>query len=145
MIRILLCSAVLLSGCATSIVQYKDSTPVPVEDRGPAYEKYANKFDGAGTIIVVRDSGMLGSAGESDFFINGELIAEIHTKESVTLYMRPDDYLLGIGPGVSASIEETKKYMEEQALRVEPGKTYYYRISVVMHKGLILQRTSLIN
>ena len=131
-----------LSGCATSIVKYSESIPVPEKDRGPAYEKYASEKDNSGIIIIVRDSGVLGAAGESDLFVNGELVAGIGTKESVKLFLEKGEHLLGIGPGASFSIEDTKKYMEEQAVSVQVGKTYYYRISLVMGKGMVLQRTS---
>lgn len=139
---IILIFLTIISGCATNIVKYAESKPVPEKDRGPAYEKYSRSKDKSGIVIVVRDTGVIGSAGESDLFVNGELVAGIGTKESVKLYLEAGEHLLGVGPGASFSIEETKKYMEEQALTVQAGKTYYYRISIVMGKGMILQRTS---
>lgn len=132
----------LVSGCATSIVKYSESIPVPEKDRGPAYEKYSSEKENSGIIIVVRDTGVLGSGGESDLFVNGEHVAGIGTKESVKLFLEKGEHLLGVGPGASFSIEETKKYMEEQAITVQEGGTYYYRISLVMGKGMVLQRTS---
>lgn len=140
-----LCAAsFLLTACATStsIVKYNEATPVPDTKLGSAFQKYKEEKENSGTIIVVRDSGLLGAAGTSNLFMSGELIAKIYTSESVKLFVNPGEYILGIGPGVAISEAETKKYMEEQALVVEAGKTYYYRISVVMQKGLVLQRTT---
>jgi uncharacterized protein (DUF2147 family) len=140
--KILIIVLLFLSGCATQIVSYNESKPVNAEKLGAAYSKYKNKTETTATVIIVRDSGIVGSAGTSDFFIGGELIAKIYTGESVTLYLEPNEYLLGVGPGASFSLAETKKYMEEQVLNAQSGKTYYYRISIVMGKGMVLQRTS---
>lgn len=134
--------AICLYSCSTNIVMYKDSIPVADKKLGPAFQKYKEEKINTGKIVVVRDSGLLGAAGTSNLFVSGELVAKIYTGESVTFFVEPGEYILGLGPGVAFSEEETKKYMEEQALTVEAGKIYYYRISVVMEKGLVLQRTT---
>jgi len=127
---LILCIPILLSGCSTSMVKYQDSRPIPVDEREVAYEKYSQQSEKSGTVIVVRDSGFMGSIGDVDFFINDEKIGELSTKESMKLYLEPGRY----------SISAKGSSLRTKSLIVEPNNTYYFRISIVMERGLVLEQ-----
>jgi len=127
---LILCFLILLSGCSTSMVKYTDSRPVPVDERETAYKKYAQQSEKSGIVIVVRDSGFMGSIGDVDFLINNEKIGELSTKESMKLYLEPGRY----------SISAKGSHLRTKLLIVEPNNTYYFRISIVMERGLVLEQ-----
>ncbi len=61
---LIMCILTLLSGCSTNMVRYEDSRPVPLDEREAAYEKYSQQSEESGVVIVVRDSGFMGSIGD---------------------------------------------------------------------------------
>lgn len=127
---LILCILTLLSGCSTNMVKYEDSRPVPVDEREAAYEQYSQQSEKSGIVIVVRDSGFMGSAGDVDFLINDEKVGELSTKESMKLYLEPGRY----------SISAKGSQLRTKSLSVEPNNTYYFRISIVTERGLVLEQ-----
>jgi hypothetical protein len=130
---------VFFSGCST-FVNYPNSSPVPESKLGPAFSKYQSPTDETARIVVVRDTGFVGSGVTSQFFINSEFVAKLYLGQSVTLHLKPGEYLLASYEGYSRSPE---KHLVEQTLKVTPGETYYYRISAVIPRGWKLEKISL--
>jgi len=127
---LIMCILTLLSGCSTNMVKYEDSRPVPLDEREAAYEKYSQQSEESGVVIVVRDSGFMGSIGDVDFLINDEKIGELSTKDSMKLYLEPGWY----------SISAKGSSLRTKSLNVEPNNTYYFRISIVIERGLVLEQ-----
>ena len=127
---VLMC--IFISGCSTHFANYPDSKPVPQTKLGPAFPKYQNPTDKTARVVIVRDTGFPGSGVTSRLFINSEFVAKLYLGESVTQYLEPGEYMLGIYNGSSRYPE---KHMEEQALKVTPGETYYYRIDTAVFRG----------
>ncbi len=139
---LLLTSIVSIVGCSTTPVKYTDSKAVSNERIYAAYSKYLQPHQSGSKVIVVRDSGAMGSAGSASLFVNGEIVARLATSESIVLNVGLGDNLFGIAPGTKLSFEADNTELIEQALHVSPNKTYYYRVTIDVNKGLILQRTS---
>jgi hypothetical protein len=103
---------------------------MPVNEREAAYEKYSQQSEKTGILIVVRDSGFMGSAGDIDFLINSEKIGELYTKESLKLYLEPGSY--------SISVKGSR--LTTEFLNVEADNTYYFRVSIITERGLVLEQ-----
>jgi len=113
--------------------------PVPETKLGTAFSKYQNPTDETARIVVVRDAGFVGSGARLQFFINAEFIAKIYPGQSITLHLKPGEYMLA-SYGYSRSPEN---HLMEQKLKVTPGETYHYRISAAIPRGFKLEKVSL--
>lgn len=118
---ILLSSFFLLSGCSTQPVGTEQASNVPPER---VWNKnITNKTEGAGIIIVKRDSGFMGSACLTSVYFDGNPVADLNTREKVTLYANTGRHVLSATPhGWCAG------GMVEVAADVVAGKTLMYRI-----------------
>ncbi len=130
---------VFASGCSSHFVNYTDSKPIPETKMGTAFSKYQNPTDETARIIVVRDTGFVGSLARLQFSINDEFIAKIYPGQSITLHLKPGEYTLA-SYGYSPSPEN---HLMNQKLKVASGETYYYRISAAVPRGFALEKVSL--
>lgn len=131
---------VFISGCSSHFVNYTDSRSVPETKLGTVFSKYQNPTDETARVVVVRDTGFVGSGVTSKFFINGEFVAKLYLGQSATLHLKPGEYLLASYEGYSRSPEN---HLKEQKLKVTSGETYYYRISCALVRGWELEKISL--
>jgi hypothetical protein len=132
----------VVAGCSTTPVKFSDSKPVPNKRVYDAFAKYSTPSKSGSKVVIVRDSGAMGSAGSASLFVNGELVSHLDTSESIVIHVDLGDNLFGLAPGAKLSFEPDNVELIEQALLVTPNKTYYYRITIDANKGLILQRSS---
>lgn len=132
----------LLFGCATSPVSIENANKVEKERLYDPFYKYSVANIDKGKGVIVRDSGLFGGGVSAALFVNGELISHIERGEYVTLYLDEGDQLIGVLPELIISSEPDTSDLIEQPLRVEKGKSYNFRISIINPKGLVLQRTS---
>jgi len=137
--------AILGLGCSTSPVKYSDAVEVPEARRFSAYEKYAAPDREAANVVIIRDSGFTGSAVSLPVYIDGNKIAEIYVSESISLTLTSGDHFIGITQGGPGSEESRRRNLDEQVLNVKTGEKYFYRVGVLVSKGLILQRSSQLN
>ncbi len=133
---------IICSGCTTMPVSVSKAQSISDDRLYDPYKKYSTPIENGAKIIIVRDSGILGSAGSAALFVNGEIVARVRTGESIILNVKNGDNVLGVGPGTKMSWEKDNVELIEQTLNTEPEKTYYFRITIDLTKGLILQRTS---
>lgn len=129
-------------GCTTTPVGVDQSHSVSTDRVYDAYKKYAVEKEAGSKIIIVRDSGILGSAGSAALFVNGEIIARVRAGESITVNVNSGDNILGVGPGAKLNFEKDNAELIEQTLDAKSGATYYFRITIDRYKGLVLQRTT---
>ncbi|HAS1199295.1 MULTISPECIES: hypothetical protein [Enterobacteriaceae] len=86
----------LLAGCSTQPVNTEQASVVP-PDR--VWDKKAtSKTPDTGVIIVKRDSGFIGSACLASVYLDGNPIADLSTREKVTLYAKPGRHILSATP-----------------------------------------------
>ncbi len=132
---------IIVSACSTTPVKLSDSKKIPDERIYEAYSKYSVPNSSGSRVIIVRDSGVLGSAASVSLFVNGKIVARLRTAESIVFHVELGDNLFGVSPGLKLW-EPDNEGLIEQSLQVLPNKTYYYRISIDQYKGVVLHRTS---
>jgi len=114
-------SAVTLTACATS--------PVPTDQAKPTQtildESVTTPKTGAGTLIIKRDAGMVGSACSIRVFVDGLPFAELAAGERVTAYLPPAEYIVGArSTGVCGGGDS------EAAVTLKAKQTRVYRVSI---------------
>lgn len=131
----------ILSACATNPIDYADSKPI-AEDRVYAeYEKYSKADSARARVIFTRDSGMVGAAASLSLYVNGDLIARIRRKESISVYLPAGTNQLALGPGKATSGPVGQGLVEKELL-AEGGSEYFYRVGLDMSVGLVLERSA---
>jgi hypothetical protein len=149
----------LLAGCATTAapVKFANSAPVPADRLSSGYAQYQNATSGT-RVVVVRDTGgwikpPVGGAINGMFeegfafaalYVDGTNVAHLAQGESVVLYLQHGSHLLGIAHESSPSATPATGHLEEQELVVREDSKYFYRITIDPYKGMILQRSSLL-
>lgn len=115
-----------LGGCATRPVPDSEMRPAP-RDRIVSAQ-YLDPAPGTGSVLIKRDAGYMGSGCLAAISVDGQLIADLGTAETLTIYLRPGEHVLGAGPrrrGLCAmgNISET-------GVDVHAGASLRYRVSV---------------
>lgn len=87
-------AAIILAGCATTATPTAEAEKAPV-DRLLAYQD--KKPATTSTIVITRDSGILGSGCYYAVQINGTVAARLGVGETSNFYVEPGDVLLGVG------------------------------------------------
>ena len=139
---LLVITSALIAGCTTAPVKFAESKSVPSERIYDGFQNYATPSESSSTVIIVRDSGLLGSAGSASIFVNGEIITRLKVGESIVLNVPAGDNILGSGPGTKLKWESDDVGLKEQTLFALQGKTYYYRLRIAPSGGLELYRSS---
>ncbi|WP_141400537.1 hypothetical protein [Magnetospirillum sp. 15-1] len=123
LIAIVMAASLGLAACGTSPVKLDATTPTPPN----RILAFGNPGSGLSTVIVVRDSGFVGSGVYQALKVDGIWAAKLDTSESVTLYMAPGDHVFGVIP--TPNLFGTHS-IYETSLRIEPMRTHYLRISI---------------
>ncbi len=146
---ILAAVVVLLSGCATALVQPHEAIPVPLE------RQYVQSPSGdhLATVVFVRDRVvfLLGGPIYHQLFVDGKRVATLDKGESFTLRAEPGEHLLGVLPTAeslsdlslnSSTVREFAFLFDETTLsqRLLGGTTYYFRVLIGGHGMHRLQR-----
>lgn len=90
---ILILAAISLNGCATEAVLPSQAKQAPPER---VYLFQNKKPDQNSKLIVVRDSGYLGSGCFTGVYINGQRAATLDPAEKAIFYLKPGEVSLGI-------------------------------------------------
>lgn len=126
----------LLTGCATRAITLADAVAVP-PDQVYAYNQ---PIDGpSGTIVVIRDTGLVAGRCPLAFYVNGVLAAHVNTGETATLTVPAGDHILGTaiaGQGMCAW-EDEGRHRRETAHTVKPDSQSKIRLALT-HTGTIL-------
>ena len=84
----------IIAGCATSPVPSSQATQVP-KDRLYAYQSPSDKANS--TIVVTRDSGLLGGGCFVGFWVDDILAGRFDTGETSAFYIEPGERVLRVG------------------------------------------------
>lgn len=125
---LLVALSIFISGCATTPVPIKNAKPIP-----PAQiidKELANlSSERAERVVLVRDSGLVGSFLEAIVLVNRKPLLSLNTSEKGIFYLSPGKYMfsivakenyLGEPPGES-EIEIYKGGLNNFRLRIIPG------------------------
>jgi len=118
--RLVTALATLAAACATSPTPISEAPPTPAE-RIYYTAREGKEF---ATAVFVRDTGFTGSGVYQHVTINDEPGASIDVGEKATLQLPAGEYVFAVTP--TDPFGSTAPYAIDQKL--EPGKTYYYRI-----------------
>jgi len=133
--------AAILTGCATSSpTQYSDGKPVPSERILVRLEKPKGP---SARVIIVRDSGLLGSGCSFGLFLDGTQIANMDTGEILALDIDPGEHILGtarVGRALCAGEDER----QENTTLLKTGDTKYFRVVARMDVGATIQPTTMV-
>ena len=97
-------------GCAFGTQPVPTSEALIVPDKRIHDRQFITHKTGFGTVVVKRDSGMMGSICSVEVFVDGNLAAELASSEKVTFYLSEGPHILGVLPssacrGALAEIE----------------------------------------
>jgi len=116
----------VLAGCSTEPVAFAKAKVVKRDNLREAYTKYSEPKEGTARVVVVRDSGMLGSGGRVLLSVDGEPVAELWGGERIELFLPPNNYIFGV-QGKIGSISAGP--LTEVAGTIKPNRTNAFRIS----------------
>jgi len=114
----------LLTACSSSAVDPGARRPVEPER---VHEAELLAPDGARTVplTITRDSGFVGMGVEVHVYVNGKELASLKTKESLTIYLKPDTYILG-----AAYSDAVGKRPVERSFPILEGRPLQARVTV---------------
>lgn len=94
--HLILLVIIFITGCSTKPISTDKAENVP---GNRIWDKtITKKTDDSGTIIIKRDSGLLGSPCATSIYLDGNPIADINTREKITIYPNPGRYVLSAKP-----------------------------------------------
>lgn len=129
--RILLLAGVLaLTGCVTAPVSIDQAKQVP-PGRVFAFQQAPGPNDG--TLVLIRDSGALGSGCRIVIYIDDVRAASFSTKEKAELTIPAGDHILASGPtgnGICGMGKGRESLKRSVAIHIKPGHTSTYRIAI---------------
>ena len=124
-------SLLVLVGCATQPIATSEAKEVP--NSRILASRFTAKKEGAGVVIVKRDTGFMGALCSSRVFVDGTPVADIRVGEKVTLYLSPGEYIISSNPngvcgGGLAEIRVNFSESETSTLRIRYGTSGDYTI-----------------
>jgi hypothetical protein len=129
-----------VTGCTTSPVSTGSEQWAPA-DRVFAHGASSRDAD----LIVVRDSGVLGSGCKIGFFIDGKIAATLKAGEAAAFSLDAGPHLIGVGNdpnGAGLCAFHTMNLHEQQFVSPSPSAKRW-RISLDMNGGTTLTPTSM--
>ncbi len=92
--------AVLLAGCST--------TPTPPAAATPAGSEYLYKnqtqtSDSDARVVIIRDQGFVGAGCRMGFYIDGQRVGDLASKEKAAFYLPAGVRMLGAGVAASST------------------------------------------
>jgi len=129
------------AGCATKPISSADARPIPEERIYAEFAKYTEPGASRAKVSFTRDSGMLGAAASLTLFINGEIVARIRRKESISAYLPVGHNQIAVGPG-NPSAGPVGGGLVEEELLARYGEEYFYRVGLDMNVGIVFERVA---
>ena len=120
----LLVLAIVLAGCSTSQTSEADVLVAKPENLYAYQEK---TVENNSTIIVTRDSGLIGVGGAFAFYLNGKLVARLYRQERAVFYVPSGEFLLGYG-SVGGLVKDGPRIERETILKA--GETKRFRLFI---------------
>jgi len=132
---------IALAGCSTSQVPADKALQVPA-DRVLAYS--SKPMAPYGTIVVTRDTGLIGGACFVGILVDGKFSARIDTGEAVSLYVPVGEHLIGLaGDEHSGGVCGWGELRKEQSTSISTGQVKRFRIGGDTNTGLDIRPSSI--
>ncbi|MWP48524.1 MULTISPECIES: hypothetical protein [unclassified Gilliamella] len=127
-----------LSGCSTTPLSLNEIKDVP----GERIFGYQNKVDNYANLVLIRDKGLVGSGCYINVFINGQEVAELETRERVSLYAPSGNIIIGSslqGSGL-CSFNPPRR---EREFSFKDGERKVFRLSIDQNGNTDITPTTL--
>jgi hypothetical protein len=120
--------AVGLVGCATRQISVRESAPVP-SDRQFLFR---DAQPDTGSLVVVRDRGMMGAGCPMDILVDGKSAAHLRVGESLELHVPAGARIVGVAPTGKGlcGLSNPDRHRRETTLDVSAGNAYRLRAGV---------------
>lgn len=120
----------VIVGCSTTQTSMSDARPVP-----PAfvYADQNSTASGDAKLTVIRDSGYIGSGCRFGLFVDGQRVADLESKEMVTVSVKAGQRLVGAGAAKDSRglcLLNNGGQLREREATFDPGQERYFRISL---------------
>jgi hypothetical protein len=135
----LIVATLALAACATEPVPLSHATKAPSE-RVTAFQ---DDIPNAGTIIVTRDSGFIGSACFYGLSINGKLAARLNPGETASFKVPAGEVLLRTGrdpDGNGLCALDSSNWTERETI-LKAAERKLFRMTIDVNGKLDIQRT----
>jgi hypothetical protein len=132
-----------LAGCATSPIPSEKAVNAP-SDR--VYEYSKPQSDNDSELVIVRDSGFLGSGCRAAVYVDDKLSAMLSKSEKVSLYVPSGEHLLAVSPsgnGICGVGDAKNSLKRTITITAKPRHRSDFRIAVLGDGGLTLMQTTL--
>ena len=133
----LLFASALLTGCATQAIPPQQAQ-LPPPSRLMLYQNIPDTP--YGTVVVVRDSGMLAGSCRTGVYVNGEFAASLEAKEKAEFRVPPSNISVSIGQDM---IENHLCIWRDTGgsipMTLRAGESRYLRIAGDRQRGFVLQ------
>lgn len=119
-----------IAGCSSTPTSVSEARPV-----APEYV-YGGKSSGQqdeAKLMVVRDSGFTGGGCRFGLFVDGQRLADLDPKETVTVYVKPGMRILGAGAAANARglcAFGGPSLLREREANFDAGQERVFRISI---------------
>lgn len=122
--RVILVSVLfaLTAACSTSPVSVKDATSAP-SNRSYLYQ---SPLTGSAVLLVVRDTGAVGSACNALVYIEGKVAAELEPGERARFYVPQGEHVIGTSTSGRGLCGASDRRERETVLKA--GQTKAFRI-----------------
>lgn len=118
---ILLILTVCIFGCATSPTPESLARPIP-DSR--IFLNFNIAKDQASKVVVIRDSGILGSANQLHLFLDGKRLASLEAGEILEITLPSGEHVFGVKPTDPFGLASIFSIDQD----IKPGRTYKYRL-----------------
>lgn len=126
----LLATSLLLVSCSTQPVSNAAAKAVPTT-------KWATPQPGYATLVVKRDSGMMGAACKAAVYIDGDNVGSVGPSDKVTLYLPPGEHIVGARNGSLCG-----GAVSEATVPLAAGAQKNYRIAIGDMGAIQIQPTA---
>lgn len=130
-------ASLLVAGCATSPVPYKEAKQVSATNLLAGYALYSKPSATSVRVVVVRDSGMLGAAAPAKLSIDGVEVAKLWSSEGIELHMPPASYIFAVEPS-----PRLMGALVESSVEIKPQRKYAFRLSLTQGGSFSLQQST---
>lgn len=134
-LTILFVVGLALSGCATQPLPTSETRSVT--DRAVHNTQLATPRQGTGSVLVKRDTGLMGSACTYRIYANGRPVVDLKAKESFQFYLPAGSHIIGARPATvcGGGTSEAQVIVKENA-------TANYRLASGQMGDIRLQPTA---
>lgn len=99
--------------------------------------RWSAPVEGSGTLVVKRDSGLMGAACSASVYVDGVLIGALRPSRKLTIYLPPGEHLVAARNGslCGGAVSEGSFVLARAQLRT-------YRIAILDAGGIAIQPTA---